>query len=144
MLIGEFTHTIDGKKRMSLPSKFRKEIGKKVIVSKGLDTCLFLYPLAQWKEFAEKLGTLSIGQAHTREFNRFMLASAVEVDIDSAGRILIPDFLYSFANLDDKAVCAGMYNRIEIWNTTEWQKSKEKIDKQVDSLAERLGEVGMI
>jgi len=144
MLIGEFRHTIDAKKRVALPAKFRKEIGKKVVITHGLDNCLFIYPLKGWQEVAEKLASLPIGQADTRGFNRFMLAGAVETDVDSMGRILIPDFLKEFASLKTKVVVAGIHNRLEIWDEKRWKDYTAKIEKQADILAEKLGEVGMI
>ncbi len=144
MLIGEYTHTLDAKRRLSLPSKFRKEIGKKVVITHGLDNCLFVYPIKQWEKVTEKLNELSIGQANTRGFNRFMLAGAVESDVDSIGRILVPDFLKDFANLKGKVSVIGVYDRIEIWNEKTWSGYKSRIEKQADVLAEKLGEIGAI
>lgn len=144
MLIGEHKHTLDTKKRLSLPAKFRKELGKKVIVTRGLDTCLFVYSQKEWKSFSEKLGELSMGQSDTRAFNRFLLGGAVEVEIDSAGRILIPDFLKEFAHLDTKVVVAGIANRVELWDETAWDKYQVSIQSQADTLAEKLGSIGMI
>lgn len=144
MLIGEYTHTIDEKNRISLPAKFRKEVGKTVVMTHGLDNCLFLYSESEWHKIAEKLGSLGIGQADTRGFNRFMLAGAVEAEVDSIGRILIPDFLKTFAGLSDKVVFAGVHNRIEVWNDKRWQAYKKRIEKQADTLAEKLGDIGAL
>ena len=144
MLIGEYVHSIDPKKRLSLPSKFRKELGGKIVVTRGLDQCLFVYSRKEWEKISEKLGELSIGQADTRGFNRFMLSGAVEVEVDSAGRILIPDFLKEFAGLDQKVVLAGIHNRIEIWNDVLWKEYKERVEKQADQLAQKLGELGVL
>lgn len=144
MLIGEYIHTVDDKKRISLPVRFRKEIGKRVVVTHGLDNCLFLYPLKEWQKISEKLGSLGIGQKDTRGFNRFMLAGAAEIEVDSIGRILIPDFLKEFADLKNRVVFAGIHNRIEIWNEKRWKDNKNKILKQADQLAEKLGEIGVI
>ena len=143
MLIGEYIHTVDEKKRISLPSKFRKEIGKKIVVTRGLDNCLFLYPLKEWEKISGKLSELGMGQADTRGFNRFMLAGAVEIDVDTIGRILIPDFLREFAELTHRVVFAGVHNRIEIWNETKWSEYKAKIEKQADMMAEKLGQIGV-
>ncbi len=143
MLLGEYTHTVDEKNRISLPSKFRKEVGKKVVVTHGLDTCLFLYPLKEWEKISAKLAELSMGQADTRGFNRFMLAGAVEVDVDSIGRILIPDFLKEFADLKSRVVFTGVHNRVEIWNEKTWKEYKSRIEKQADMMAEKLGEIGV-
>jgi len=145
MLIGEYTHTIDIKKRVSLPAKFRKEIGKKVIITHGLDNCLSVYTPIEWEKIvSEKLSQLSIGQADQRGFNRFMLAGAVETDVDSIGRILIPDFLKDFARLKNKIVLAGVYSHIEIWDEKAWRIYKKRIENQADVLAEKLGEIGVI
>src|SRR5665647_972141 len=96
MLIGEYLHTLDSKKRLSLPAKFRKEVGRKVVVTRGLDACLFMFPERTWKDIAAKLQSLPFGQADTRGISRFILAGAVETDVDGAGRILIPDYLKEF------------------------------------------------
>jgi MraZ protein len=144
MLIGEYIHTLDPKKRLSLPSKFRKEFGKRIVVTRGLDNCLFVYSLKEWEKISEKLGELSIGQADTRGFNRFMLSGAVEVEVDSVGRILIPDFLKDFAKLSSRVVLAGIHNRVEIWDEKEWTAYKKRIEKQADQLAEKLGELGVL
>lgn len=144
MLIGEYTHTLDPKKRLSLPSKFRKEMGKNVVVTRGLDSCLFVYPMKQWEEISRKTADLSMGQADSRGFNRFLLSGAVETEVDSAGRILIPDFLKHFAGLKSKVVLAGVHNRVEVWDEKTWQQYKARIEKQADTLAEKLGEIGVI
>ncbi len=144
MLIGEFRHTIDAKKRVALPAKFRKEIGKKVVITRGLDNCLFVYPIKHWETVSGKLAELPFGQADSRGFNRFMLAGAVETDVDSMGRILIPDFLKDFAGLKSKVVMAGLYSRLEIWDEKRWKDCTAQIEKQADVLAEKLGEIGMI
>ena len=142
MLIGEYTHTVDEKKRVSLPVKFRKEVGKKVVITHGLDNCLFLYPVGEWQKISKKLAELGMGQAGARGFNRFLLGGAVEAHVDSQGRILIPDFLCQFAKLEEKIVFTGMHNRVEIWNVGHWNSYKAKVQKKADVLAEKLGEVG--
>ncbi|MEX0672577.1 MAG: division/cell wall cluster transcriptional repressor MraZ [Candidatus Paceibacterota bacterium] len=140
MLIGEYTHSVDDKSRIALPSKFRKELGKKVIITRGLDTCLFLYSMSEWEKLSKHVGELGLSKADKRGLNRFLFAGAQEVDIDKNGRILIPDFLKTFAGLKSKVVFAGVYDRIEIWNDQAWSKYKRKIEGQADVLAEQLGE----
>lgn len=142
MLIGEYQHSLDNKKRVALPSKFRKEIGKKAVVTRGLDKCLFVYPMKEWGKVAESLSALPTGQAQTRNFVRLFLAGAAEVETDSLGRILIPDYLKSYAELKSKVVIAGVYKRLEIWDEKKWQEYKKEIEKQTDMLAEKLGEIG--
>ncbi len=144
MLIGEHRHTIDAKNRLSLPAKFRKEIGKKVVVTYGLDNCLFVYPLKEWGKVAESLAALSFGQASTRDFNRFMLGGAVETDVDAMGRILLPDFQREFAGLSTKVVVAGIHSRLEIWDEDRWKEYIGRVKSQADMLAEKLGEIGAL
>jgi MraZ protein len=144
MLIGEHNHTLDDKKRLSLPSKFRKELGTEVIITHGLDHCLFVYSKQEWKKFSEKISELSMGQKDSRSFTRFILGSAVESTIDKAGRVLIPDFLKDFARLSEKVVVVGLGARAEIWSDKEWRLYKKQIDANADTLAEKLGDIGMI
>ncbi len=144
MLIGEYKHTLDPKKRLSLPSKWRKELGSTLIVTRGLDNCLFVYPQAEWEKITDKIGNLPLGSADTRGFNRFFLSGAVEVEVDSVGRILVPDFLKDFAKLDSKVVLAGIHDRVEIWDDNRWTEYKARIEMQADSLAENLSKFGVL
>jgi len=144
MLIGEYTHTLDDKKRISLPSKFRKQVGKKIVVTRGLDQCLFLYTLSEWREISRKIGELGMGQANRRGFNRFMLAGASEVSVDSVGRILIPEHLRKFALITSKVVFAGVYNRIEVWDEKKWSDYKKEVLENADDMAEKLGDIGAL
>ncbi len=144
MLIGEYTHTLDDKNRLSLPSKFRQEMGKKVIVTPGLDGCLFVFTLKQWKEISSKLSNSSMLQSDARSFNRFMFGGAEEADVDSIGRILLPEFLKKRAKLKEKVVIIGVEDRVEIWNEEEWLDYKRTIERKADTLAEKLGSVGVL
>lgn len=144
MLIGEYEHTLDEKKRVSLPKSFTKELGKKMVLTRGLDNCLFLYPMAGWEQVAEKLRALSFAGADTRGFNRFFLSGAVEVETDGSGRILIPDHHKQFASLKKTVVFAGVSDRVEIWDAAQWKQYKARIEKQADAMAEKLGEIGVL
>jgi MraZ protein len=144
MLIGEYRHTLDTKKRLSLPSKMRKNLGKKVVITRGLDLCLFVYPMKEWEKVSEKLRELPMGQADMRGFSRFISSGASEVEIDSLGRILVPDYLKTFANLKNKVVLIGTNDRIELWSEDSWGAYKKRIEGQGDALAEKLGEIGAI
>ena len=143
MLIGEHTHTLDAKKRLALPAKWRRELGRRVVITHGLDNCLSVYPLREWATVAGKLSALSMGQADTRSFNRFMLAGSVETEVDALGRILIPDFLKDYAGLQGQVVVAGVHNRLEVWAENRWQEYKARVIKQADALAQKLGEIGV-
>ena len=142
MLIGEYKHSIDAKKRMAIPAKFRKELGKKAVITIGLDKCLVVYPLSEWQKLAEKLNALPMGQSDARRFARLMFGEASEVEIDSLGRILIPETLKNYAGLKNKVIITGVYNRLEIWNEESWQAYKNRLEKETDVLAEKLGEIG--
>lgn len=144
MLIGEYRHTLDSKKRLSLPAKFRKEVGKKVVITRGLDACLFMFPLKTWEAIAQKLEQLPFGQSDTRGMSRFILAGAVESDVDGAGRILVPDFLKEFAGLQSGVVLAGVSDRVEIWNEKTWEEYKRRIEKGADRMAQTLGDLGVL
>lgn len=144
MLIGEYTHTIDDKNRLSLPVKFRQEMGKKIVVTPGLDGCLWIFTMEQWNTISGKLGESSLLSADNRSFNRYMLGGAVEAEIDTIGRILVPDFLKERANLKTKVVLIGVQSRVEIWNEKSWIDYKKVVEKQADSLAEKLGQVGIL
>ncbi|KKW18539.1 MAG: Protein MraZ [Parcubacteria group bacterium GW2011_GWB1_50_9] len=143
MLIGEYSHTIDAKKRLAVPSKLRKELGERAVLTRGLDTCLFLYPEKEWQKLTEKLGELPVGQASTRSFLRLMLAGAIEVELDQLGRILLPDYLKEYAGLKQKVVITGVYNRLEIWDEERWGNYKGDVEKNTDMIAEKLGELGL-
>lgn len=144
MLIGEYTHTIDDKNRLSLPVKFRKELGKKIVITPGLDGCLFGFTMKSWQNISAKLAESSMLQSDTRSFNRFMFGGAVEVEVDSIGRILVPDFLRGRAELTSKVAIVGVQDRIEIWNEKAWVEYKGQVEKQADQLAEKLGQVGVL
>lgn len=144
MLIGEHKHSIDPKKRLSIPARFRKEIGDRAVLTRGLDGCLFLFPLEEWDKLADKLGKLPIGQQDTRAFVRLILAGASEVETDQLGRILVPDFLRDYAGLKKSVIIAGLFNRLEIWDDEKWTAYKTNLEKNSDRIAEKLGELGVI
>ena len=144
MLIGEYEHTLDEKKRVSLPKQFRSALGKKVVMTRGLDNCLFVYSQKNWEKVAEKLQSLTFAQADTRGFNRFILSGAAEVEADGAGRILIPEHQKEFAGLKKTVVFAGVSDRVEIWDVDAWKAYKARIEKQADQMAEKLGEIGAL
>lgn len=143
MFIGEYKHNIDLKKRIALPSKFRANLSNSVVITRGLDKCLFVYPMKTWEELAEKLGSMPIGEATTRSFVRLMLAGAVDVTADSQGRVLVPDYLREYANLEKSVVVAGLFNRLEIWDENKWNEYKQKAEENSDEIAENLGKLGV-
>lgn len=143
MLIGEYIHSIDSKKRLAIPSKFRIELGSKLVLTRGLDNSLFLYPKKDWDAFVEKLKKLPLGQSDNRSFARLMLSGAIETEIDNLGRILIPEYLKDYALLKKKVVLVGVLNRLEIWSEENWQEYKNKAEKSIGDVAEKLGGLGI-
>lgn len=145
MLIGEYTHTIDDKNRVSLPSKFRSLMGKKIVITPGLDQCLFAFTIKEWEKIAGRLSeNSSILSADMRSFTRYMFGGASEVEVDNIGRVLVPDFLRERANLKTKVVLIGVQNRLEIWNEKSWIDYKKQVEKGADSLAEKLSGLGVM
>lgn len=143
MFIGEYSHNLDIKGRMAIPAKFRDKLSSGVIITRGLDQCLFLYPKNEWEILAEKLTKLPLSQANSRAFARLMLAGAMDLTLDIQGRILIPDYLRSYAKLKKQAIVAGLYNRIEIWDAETWKEYKAKTESSSDQIAEKLSELGI-
>jgi len=143
MFIGEYRHTIDTKKRLALPAKFRKELGKTVVVTRGLDSCLIVYPLKEWRVMSDKLGKLPLSQTEARGFARVMLSGAMAVGVDGLGRILIPEYLKGYAGLKKNVIICGLYNRLEIWDAQKWNIYEKKMEKGVEDLASKLKELGI-
>lgn len=144
MLIGEYIHTMDDKKRVSLPVRFRKSLGKQIVLTHGLDSCLFLFTIGEWKKIGEKLSAMSFLQADNRSFNRYIFGSAQVIDVDGSGRILIPDTLKDRAKFDQKVVFVGVQDRVELWDESTWNQYKAKVEGEADQLAEKLSHIGVL
>lgn len=144
MLIGEYRHTIDEKRRVALPARFRKELGRHIVVTRGLDSCLFIFSKKQWTNIVERLENLSVGKADARAFGRYLFASAAELDVDQLGRIIIPPELATHASIEGRTVILGVNDRCEMWNETTWDTYRRSVEQSADSVAEKLGEIGML
>lgn len=143
MFIGEYIYSLDEKKRLAIPAKFRKELGKKAILTRGFDNCLVLYPLTEWEKLAKKLETLPISRPEVRGFLRIVFSGAVDVNFDKLGRILIPDYLKEYANLRKNVAIIGLANRIEIWDEEKWKEYRRKSEISTQDFAEKLKELGI-
>ncbi len=143
MFIGEYTHNLDSKGRVAIPAKFRNKLGAGAIITRGLDHCLFIFNDKEWDILAQKLIALPLAKADSRAFSRLMLAGAVDGELDKQGRILIPDYLREYAGLKKQIVVAGLYNRIEIWDSEAWKQYKTKTESASDEIAEKLSELGI-
>ncbi len=138
MLLGEYSHNLDEKGRLAIPSKLRNELGDGAVITRGSDHCLVVYPQAAWAALAVKLSELPISDAKARSFSRLMLAGAAAVEFDKQGRALIPSYLREYAGLTSAVVIAGVYNRIELWDAAEWEQYKS-----AHSIDENLSEFGV-
>jgi MraZ protein len=143
MFIGEYSHNLDDKGRLAVPVKFRRELSKGAVVTRGLDNCLFLFTKTEWAKLAEKLAALPFSQANSRAFARLMLAGAMDVILDKQGRIILPEYLRQFAGLKKSAVIAGLYSRLEIWDQEMWNKYKNQTESHSNEIAERMAELGV-
>jgi MraZ protein len=143
MIIGQYSYNLDPKKRLTIPTKFRNVLMDGAVLTRGIDGCLFLYAQKEWDVLADKLSKLPLSQSSARSFARVMLAGAMDVKIDSLGRILIPDYLKEYAKLNKSVVIAGLYDRIEIWDEEAWKKYGQTTDAQVSDITEGLKELGI-
>lgn len=144
MLIGEYTHSLDPKKRLSVPAKLRRELGDGAVLTRGLDGCLWLFPSRQWGALADKLAALPVAQAQSRSFARLLLSGAHEVEFDRLGRILIPEHLKTYAGLKRQVVVSGVHTRVELWDADSWAAYKARLEKESDAIAQKLGDLGSI
>lgn len=142
MFMGEYSHTIDTKGRLIIPSKFREELGETFVVTKGLDGCLFVFSDEEWKAFEIKLKSLPLTNKNARQFARFFVAGATPCELDKQGRILLPATLREFAGLEKDVVLTGMLNRIEIWSKEKWNENNSLDDVAMDEIAEQMTNLG--
>jgi len=143
MFIGEYRHNLDTKGRLAIPAKFRSVLKKGAVVTKGLDGCLFLYSKDEFLKIAQNLAQLPISQARARAFSRHMLAGAMDLEFDNQGRITLPEYLRNFSTLKKGIIIAGLYDHLEIWNEDSWNKYKKEAEKNSNSIAEELGNLGI-
>ncbi len=140
MFIGEYQHNLDEKGRLAIPVKFRSDLAKGAVVTRGLDNSLFLYTREEWEKLAEKIAQLPLSQANSRAFARLMLSGAMDVKIDKQGRVVLPEYLRQYAGIKKKVVIAGVFNRLEIWDEAKWKKYKMQTEKSSNKIAEEIGE----
>lgn len=141
MFMGEYNHTIDAKGRLIIPSKFRDLLGTEFVVTKGLDGCLFVYPNEEWATIEEKFKSIPLTTKDARKFSRFFFAGAASCEVDKQGRILLPQVLRDYADLQKDVVLAGVLGRVEIWSRDRWQDANTYED--MDEVAEHMAELGL-
>ncbi|NRD78775.1 division/cell wall cluster transcriptional repressor MraZ [Bacillus sp. BRMEA1] len=138
MFMGEYHHSIDNKGRVIVPSKFRDDLGEMFIITRGLDQCLFGYPMSEWKQLEEKLKGLPLTKKDARAFTRFFFSGATESELDKQGRINIPAPLLQYAKLDKECVILGVSNRIEIWSKQIWEDYFSQSEESFAEIAENM------
>lgn len=140
MFMGEYSHTIDAKGRLIVPSKFREGLGDSFVVTKGFDGCLYAYDMEEWTKLEEKMKNLPMSHKDIRKISRFFLAGATLAEVDKQGRILLPAVLREFAQITKDVVLLGVGNRIEIWSKENWEREENFDD--MDEVAERMADMG--
>jgi len=144
MMIGQYNYNLDTKKRLTIPTKFRGDLQDGAVLTKGVDGCLFLYPKKHWEELAGKISSQPyITQSNVRSISREIIAQAIDVDLDSMSRVLIPDYLKEHAKLTKSIVIVGLYNRAEIWDEAEWNKYNLNNQTKMKEITEGLKELGI-
>ena len=143
MLMGEFQHNIDAKGRLIVPSKLREELGEKFVLTRGLDGCLFGYPMSEWENLEAKLNEMPLAKKDARTFVRFFYSAATECELDKQGRINIPGTLRNYAALTKGCVVIGVSNRIEIWDETRWEDFSAEAEENFDEIAENMIDFGL-
>ena len=143
MLSGEYNHNLDSKGRVIIPAKLREQLGETIIITKGLDNCLFVFPEKEWQNFQEKLSKLKLVSKEARSFIRFFIGSSEEISLDKSGRILLPHPLREYASIEKEAVLVGVLNRLEIWDKERWISQNEETCNNMENIALKMEEMGM-
>ncbi len=140
--MGEYNHTVDAKGRLIIPAAYREKLGERFVVTKGIDDCLVVYAMEQWEELLEKLSQISMTRQNNRNFNRFMLGKAGEVELDSHGRILLNNAFREYAQIEKDAVLVGAGKYIEIWAKDKYEAMMNDLD--ISAIAEELDAAGIM
>lgn len=143
MFMGEYHHTLDAKGRLIVPARFRDGLGETFVVTRGLDHCLFAYPMDEWKSVEEKLRALPLTKADARSFVRFFFSGAIECELDKQGRIMVPQNLREYAKIDKDVVAVGVSTRVELWSAERWTEYVEDASESFEEIAESIVDLGI-
>lgn len=143
MFLGEYQHSLDSKGRITIPAKFRDELGEKFVATKGLDNCVFLYPLEEWKLIEAKIHSLPFTRADVRSFARFFFSGASELEFDKQGRTILSINLREYAAIDRELVIIGVGSRVEIWSVEKWAQYTQNAESSYEEIAESLVDLGI-
>jgi MraZ protein len=143
MFLGEYNHTIDDKGRLTIPARFRDELESGVVITRGLDGCLWAYGRSEWEALAEKIAQLPTTNPAARDFSRFMFSSAFDSIPDRQGRILLPQNLRDYAEIQNDTVVIGVKNKLEIWNPARWAEVVNQVEQDTEAMAAQLQDLGI-
>jgi MraZ protein len=143
MFLGEFVHTIDGGGRLTIPARFREDLAEGLVLTRGLDRCLAIYPMGEWEQLAEQVSDLPITDRRARTFRRLVFANASDATLDKAGRVLIPPRLREYAGLDSEIVITGLNTYIELWNPDSWGEERELVEGDDATMEEGWAALGI-
>jgi MraZ protein len=138
LLLGEHEHSLDDKNRLTLPAKFRDELGGGVVVSRGMDGCLYAYAAGDWEQLAERIRALDPLSRESRMMQRHFFSGAVRADLDKQGRMVLPAGLLETAGIEREVTVAGVYDHLEIWNRAKWREHLREVEGSAEDVAERL------
>ena len=138
MFLGRYAHNLDAKGRLAIPARYRDALAEGVVLTRGIDRCLALYPLAAWRPLAEKVAALPLTDANARNFRRLVFAEAADLELDGQGRILIPPDLRRYAEIEREAFVVGVDTSIEIWSPARWEAVSASLDVDGAEIAQRL------
>lgn len=143
VFMGEYRHSLDTKGRVIIPAKFREDLGERCVITRGLDQCLFIYPLAEWATMESKLRQLPLTQRDARAFVRFFFSGATDVELDKQGRVMVPSNLREYASLSKDVVVIGVSSRVELWSKEIWEDYVDEAETSFDSIAEKIVDLGI-
>ncbi len=143
MFLGEYQHALDNKGRITIPARFRELLGERFVATKGLDNCIFLYPLDEWKTIEEKLHALPLTRADARSFVRFFFSGASELELDKQGRTVLSGNLRNYAQIEKDVAVIGVGARIEIWSLDKWERYNESAAASYEEIAEQMVDLGI-
>ncbi len=143
MFLGEYEHSVDTKGRIAVPAKFRNQLEGGLVVTRGFERCLQVYPMEQWQRLSERVSGLSLGAAEARQLRRLLFSSAFDTEVDKQGRIVLPSGLREYAGIGDMAVVAGMNTYFEIWSQTDWEAAMTELDNADPNIAAQMAEIGI-
>lgn len=143
MFLGEAVHSIDDKNRLAVPARFRHELADGLYLTRGVDRCLYILTPDGWSRLAERIAGLPSMQADVRKLQRHFFSGAVHLVPDKLGRVIIPQSLREYAQLDDEVVVAGVYSRIELWAKSAWDAEQARVEGETATIAEQMANLGI-